>query len=255
MAISLDGKVAVVTGAAQGIGRAVSEAYIAAGATVVLSDIDGDAAAATAREIGGASGVACDVRSEDDVRALIEGVVAEHGRIDTAVANAGVGIVQPIATMSYEDWRRTTAVNFDGVFLTIRHAAPAIAGSGGGTIVTIASATATGGSPLLAPYAASKAGVVNLTQTAAVEFRDANVRCNSILPGFIETEMVSPEKKAQFEEALGLEDFDAIIAQKQGRYGTVQEVAALATWLASDRSSWCTGGAYRLDGGLTASLL
>ncbi len=254
MSARLDGKIAVITGAAKGIGRRIGEEYIAAGATVVLSDIDGEAVAATAQEIGAAGGIACDVRSEADVKGLIETVVADHGALHIAVPNAGVGHVQPIATMSLEDWHRTTAVNFDGVFLTIRHSAPAIAAAGGGAVVTIASATATGGSPLLAPYAASKAGIVNLTRTAAVEFRDHGVRCNSILPGFIETDLVMDRKK-DFEEGLGLEDFDAVILQKQGRYGTTEDVAKLALWLASDRSSWCTGGAYGLDGGLTASLL
>lgn len=254
MAPSLSGRTAIVTGAAQGIGRAIGEAFVAAGATVHLSDIDGDKVAATAQEIGAAGSAACDVRDEEAVQAWVGEVASANGGLDVAVANAGVGHVQPIAEMSLEDWRRVTSVNLDGVFTTLRHSALAMAGSGGGSIVTIASATATGGSPLIANYAAAKAGAVNLSQTTAVEFRDHGVRCNAILPGFIETELVTQQKSA-FEEGLGLDDFDAVIVQKQGRYGTVEDVAKLATWLASDRSSWCTGSAYRLDGGLTASLL
>jgi NAD(P)-dependent dehydrogenase (short-subunit alcohol dehydrogenase family) len=260
MAGKLEGKIAVVTGAAQGIGLAVATRYAAEGATVVLSDIDGDAAAAAARALGGsATAIAADVTDEAQMAALISGVVDAHGGLDVAVANAGIAILGPAVGMSLADWRTVTAVNLDGVFLTLTHAAGAMAASGGGSLVTIASVTAQAGSPLISSYAAAKAGAVNLTKTIAIEMREHGVRANAVCPGFIDTELVKPHKQA-FADALGLEamgipDFDAFIAMKQGRYGTEEEVAALATFLASDRAGFCTAGEYNLDGGLRASLL
>lgn len=260
MAGKLEGKVAVVTGAAQGIGLAVARRYVAEGATVVLSDIDGGRAQTAAEGIGaGATAVACDVTDEGQVAALMATVVDQHGRLDVAVANAGVAVVAPAVGMSLADWRKVTSVNLDGVFLTLTHAAGAMAASGGGALVTIASVTAQAGSPLIASYAAAKAGAVNLTKTIAIEMREHGVRANAICPGFIDTELVKPHKKT-FADALGLKtmgipDFDAFIGMKQGRYGTEEEVASLATFLASDRSGFCTAGEYNLDGGLRASLL
>lgn len=260
MAGKLEGKIALITGAAQGIGLAVAKRYAAEGATVVLSDIDGDAVQAAAEGIGGsASAMTADVTSEEQVAALVAEVVAQHGGLDIAVANAGIATVQPAVGMSLADWRKVTAVNLDGVFLTLTHAAGAMAASGGGALVTIASVTAQAGSPLISSYAAAKAGAVNLTRTIAVEMREHGVRANAICPGFIDTELVKPHKKT-FADALGLEamgipDFDAFIGMKQGRYGTEEEVAALATFLASDRAGFCTAGEYNLDGGLRASLL
>ncbi len=260
MAGKLDGKVAVVTGAAQGIGLAVATRYAAEGAQVVVSDIDGAAAQAAADAIGGgASAIAADVTDEAQMQALIAGVVDAHGGLDVAVANAGIAVVAPAVGMSLADWRKVTSVNLDGVFLTLTHAAGAMAASGGGALVTIASVTGQAGSPLIGSYAAAKAGAINLTQTIAIEMREHGVRANAICPGFIDTELVKPHK-VTFADALGLEamgipDFDAFIAMKQGRYGEEEEVAALATFLASDRSAFCTAGSYNLDGGLRASLL
>jgi NAD(P)-dependent dehydrogenase (short-subunit alcohol dehydrogenase family) len=250
----LDGKIAVVTGAAQGIGRAVAERYVAEGATVVVSDIDASGAERTAGAIGAANWTACDVTDEGQVQSLVQGVVDEHGGLDIAVANAGIAHMGATVGQSLADWRKVTAVNMDGVFLTLNHAGGAMAGSGGGALVTIASVTAFAGSPLIGSYAASKAAAVNVTRTVAIEMRAHGVRANAICPGFIDTELVSTRKHV-FEEELGIEDFDSLIAQKQGRYGTEQEVAALATFLASDRAGFCTAGAYVLDGGLMASLL
>ena len=248
-------RVAVVTGAGAGLGAAIVRRLAADGARVVVSDIDIDAARGVADTIDGAIAVEADVTDENQIKALVEKTVDHFGALHIAVPNAGVGGVQPIAEMSYADWRRTTAVNLDGVFLTIRHTAPAIAAAGGGSIVTISSITATAGSPLIAPYAASKAAVRNLTETAATEFRDHGVRVNAVLPGFIDTELVTAARP-DFEAALGLEPggFDELMAAKQGRYGTPDEVAAAVAFFASDESSWCTGSSLVLDGGLAASL-
>jgi NAD(P)-dependent dehydrogenase (short-subunit alcohol dehydrogenase family) len=158
--------------------------------------------------------------------------------------------------MDYDEWRAVTSVNLDGVFLCIRYAAPAIIAAGGGAIVPICSTTAQAAVPLVAHYAAAKAGVMSLTQTAAIELRGQGVRVNAVLPGFIETDMITAVK-GDFEQLLGFPEgqFDQVIAMKQGRYGTPEEVARMAVFLASDRSSFSNGSPFVLDGGCRASLL
>jgi NAD(P)-dependent dehydrogenase (short-subunit alcohol dehydrogenase family) len=256
MAGLLEGKVAVITGAAKGIGKAIGEAYAAEGATVVISDIDEGLAKETASRINGASAIACDVRSEEQVKSLIDQTVAAHGGLHILVPNAGIGRPVPLLNMDYEEWRAVTSINLDGVFLAIRYGAPAIIASGGGAIVNVCSITAQAGTPLIANYSAAKAGVMSLTQSAAVELRAQGVRVNAILPGFIETDMVTAAKPG-FEQMLGFAEgqFDQVIAMKQGRYGTVEEVAKMAVFLASDRSSFSNGSPFVLDGGCRASLL
>jgi NAD(P)-dependent dehydrogenase (short-subunit alcohol dehydrogenase family) len=252
----LEGKVAIITGAGRGIGRAIAEEFGAQGATVVVSDIDEGLAKDVASGINGASSIACDVRSEDQVQSLVEQTVNQHGGLHIMVPNAGVGRPVPLVQMDLEEWRSVTSVNLDGVFLCIRYGAPAIIASGGGAIVNICSITAQAGTPLIGHYSAAKAGVMSLTQTAAVELRDHGVRVNAILPGFIKTDLVKAFN-ADFERILGFPEgqADQIIAMKQGRYGTVEEVAKMAVFLASDRASFSTGSPFVLDGGCRASLL
>ena len=252
----LDGRVAVVTGAGKGIGRAIAERFGAEGATVVVSDIDEAAAGTVAAGIPGATHQVCDVRDEDQVGALVDTTVERHGALHVMVPNAGVGWASPLLEMDLAAWRAVTSVNLDGVFLSIRYAAPAIIAAGGGSIVTIASVTAVTGSPLIGHYAAAKAAVVNLSKTAATELRPHGVRVNAVMPGFIDTDLVT-SAAGRFEEILGLPagGFDGLIAQKQGRYGTTQEVAEAALFFACDRSGFCTGSGLVLDGGLDASLL
>ncbi|HEY3603485.1 MAG TPA: SDR family NAD(P)-dependent oxidoreductase [Sporichthyaceae bacterium] len=246
-------RVAVITGAGRGIGKGIAEAYAEQGAIVVVSDIDEGAAKEVADSLPRAEAVVCDVRDEAAVIALIKGTVERHGKLDICVANAGVGKAQPLAETSLADWRAITSVNLDGVFLTIREAALAMAATGGGSIIGMASITALRGSPLIGHYAAAKAGVVNLCKTAAVEFRPYKVRVNSILPTFIDTDLVR-ENRSIFEAALGT-DFESLLVLKQGRFGTVEDVTPLAVFLASDQSGFVSGSAYTIDNAWTASLL
>jgi NAD(P)-dependent dehydrogenase (short-subunit alcohol dehydrogenase family) len=248
-------KTAIVTGAAKGIGFAIAQHLSGAGANVVVSDIDEAGAKAAAEQIPRAAAVACDVRDEEQVKSLVDQAVATFGGLHVMVPNAGIGIVSPIVETDLATWRAVTSINLDGVFLCLRYAAPAIIASGGGAIVPVASVTATAGSPLIASYAASKAAVVNLTKTAAVELGPLGVRVNCVLPGFVGTDLVN-DRAPEFEAALGLPSggFAEFIAQKQGRYGTVDEVAQAVCFLASEESSFCSGSGLALDGGLTAGL-
>lgn len=253
----LEGKIAIVTGGGKGIGKAICEAYGSEGATVVVSDIDEGGAKDVASGIPGASAIACDVRSPEQVQALVDQTVSQHGGLHIMVPNAGIGRPVPLVAMDYDEWRAVTSVNLDGVFLCIRYGAPAIIASGGGAIVNICSITAQAAAPLIGHYAAAKAGVMSLTQTAAIELRAHGVRVNAVLPGFCDTDMVN-NVKADFESMLDLEamgGFDGVIAMKQGRYGTAAEVARMAVFLASERSSFSNGSPFVVDGGCRASLL
>ena len=255
MAHNLQGKTAIVTGAAQGIGFAVARHLSEAGANVVVSDVNEAVAKEAAEQLANATAIACDVRDEEQVQSLIDQTVGVYGGLHVMVPNAGIATVLPIVEMDLATWRTVMSVNLDGVFLAVRYAAPAIIASGGGSIVNIASATALAGTPLVSSYAAAKAAVVNLTKTAAMELRDHGVRVNAILPGFIGTSLVS-DQAANFEAALGMPagGFDALIELKQGRYGTVDEVAEAVVFLAGDNSAFATGSALVLDGGLGAGL-
>lgn len=250
----LKDKVAVITGAGRGLGEAVARAYAAEGAKVIVSDIDAAAAQRVATSLPGASSFTCDVRVPAQVEALVDAAIARHGRLDIMVPNAGIANVAPLAQTSYEQWREVTSVNLDGVFLCIRYAAPVMITAGGGCIINMASVTAKAACALIGSYAAAKAGVMSLTQTAAVELRAHNIRVNAILPGFIDTDLVKAHKH-EFEEQLKLPDFGAVVAQRQGRFGKPEEVANLAVFLASGRSSFSNGSAFVLDGGVSSSLL
>ena len=251
MSARLDSKVAIVTGAAKGIGFAIARRLSEAGATLVLADIE-DAAAA-ANGLGNVTTVACDVRDEAQVERLVQSTVERHGRLDVMVAAAGIATVRPLVQMTLEEWRAVLAVDLDGVFLCTKHAGLAMAAGGGGSIINIASIKAFGGSPGTGHYGAAKAGVVSLTKTAALELRDQGVRVNAICPGWVRTSMVT-DRKAELESVLGV-NFDDVIAHIQGRLGEPEEIAGLALFLASDRSRFASGTAYVVDGGATASLV
>ncbi|KRA37613.1 MULTISPECIES: glucose 1-dehydrogenase [unclassified Nocardioides] len=248
--------VAIVTGSAKGIGLSIARELTGRGYRVVVSDINASDAEVAAKELDGAIAVPCDVRDEDQVKALVADTVAHHGRLDLMVPNAGIGIVSPILETDLATWRQVTSVNLDGVFLSLRWAAPAIIASGGGSIVNLASVSGTTGTPLIASYAAAKAAVINLTKTAAMELRPHGVRVNAVLPGFIGTDLVS-DAAPEFERHLGLEAgaFGQVIEAKQGRFGAPDDVARAVAFLADAEQTWVTGTAFTLDGGLTSSLI
>lgn len=248
----LNGKVAIVTGAGKGIGRAVAQRLAEAGASVICADLDEAATTAVAEQVGGAA-VVCDVTDEAQVQKLVADAVAEHGSLDVLVCSAGIASVAPLVEMSLEEWRRVLAVDLDGVFLCTKHAAAAMAASGGGSIINIASIKAFGGSPATGHYGAAKAGVVSLSKTAAIEMRDYGVRVNAVCPGWIDTDMVRDNKAAL--EAILPVTFEEYIAHVQGGLGTVDDLTGVVLFLASDRSRFSSGSAFVVDGGATAHLV
>jgi NAD(P)-dependent dehydrogenase (short-subunit alcohol dehydrogenase family) len=254
MSARLDGKVAIVTGAARGLGLSIAQRFAGAGATVVLSDLPGEALESAAAAIGGsASAVACDVTDEASVAALVSGTVEKHGKLDVMVSSAGVAGVAPIVQMSLEEWRRVLAVDLDGVFLCTKHAGAVMAAAGSGNIINIASIKAFGGSPATAHYGAAKAGVVSLSKSAAMELRSFGVRVNAICPGWVQTDMID-SNRAALEELLPM-TFDEYIGHIQGRLGEPDEIAGVALFLASERARFSSGSTYVVDGGATASLV
>lgn len=248
----LENKRVFVTGSAAGIGKAIAALFIERGARVVISDIDEDAADRTAAELG-ASGVSnCDVTDEAQVETAVGRAVELLGGLDVVVNNAGIEVASPLLQQSTESFDKIYAVNVRGPFLVMKAAIGALVESKG-NIVNIASIAGVGGSPLLGSYCAAKAALIQLTRVAAVEMRPAGVRVNAVCPGFADTSMV--DRLAPDFEAATQVPFGDLVAAKQGRLGTAEDIAEVAAFLASDRATWVTGSHYILDGGLTASLV
>ena len=252
--IELQGRKALITGAAQGLGRAIAGLFVERGAQVMLADIDAEGAARTAAALGPqARAVRCNVTVSSDVAAAVEATVAAFGGMDTLINNAGIEIVKPLFDNSEEEYERLMAINVKGVFLGMKHALGLLAASGRGAIVNISSLAGTNGVPLFGTYAASKSAVIQLSRTAAAELRPAGIRVNAVCPGFVNTAMV--ERLIPTVEAIVGVPFSALVAAKQLRLGTPLEVAEMTAFLASDAASWTTGSHYILDGGLSAGLL
>jgi len=241
MAERLAGKAALVTGAGMGIGRAIALRFAAEGARVVVSDINDDAAAGVAKEIGEQAVVNhCDTAVEAEVQGAIAATIDAFGGIDILVNNAGVA--------GGADWDRTIAVNLTGVYYGCKHGVAAMTARGGGSIVNLSSMLGLIAVevPVVEAYTAAKHGVVGLTRHYATNYGKQGVRVNCINPGWIRTSMTAP-LQASAEFLRHMEQNSAL-----GRMGTPEEVAAVALFLASDEASFVTGAAYVVDGGWTA---
>ncbi|WP_370695400.1 SDR family NAD(P)-dependent oxidoreductase [Patulibacter sp.] len=251
---SLEGKRALITGAAAGLGKATAELFIAQGASVVVTDVDGAGAEALASALGEkAVAVTHDVTVAAEWETAVAAARDAFGGLDVLVNNAGIEIGKPITETGQDEFERLMKINVTGPFLGIKAAVPALVESGGGSIVNMASVAGLGGAPLLGAYCASKGAVVRLTEVAAIELRAAGIRVNAVCPAFIGTAMVDRLVKP-FEAAVGL-PFGDVVKIKQGRLGTSEEVAEMVAFLASDDAEWTTGAAHVLDGGLVEGLL
>jgi NAD(P)-dependent dehydrogenase (short-subunit alcohol dehydrogenase family) len=251
----LAGKVALVTGAASGLGAETARRVAREGAAVMLTDLEADTGRRVADEIAAAGGrasfAAHDVTSEADWAAAVTQTVETFGALHVLVNNAGIstGFTELMAH-SLEEWRRVLAVNLDGVFLGLRHAGPAIAAAGGGSVINLSSILGKVGLAGAAAYCASKGGVCLLTKSAALEWAPLNIRVNSVHPGFIDTPMVS-NALLTAENANELRDI-IISRHAMGRLGVPREIADAIVFLASDESSFMTGSELLVDGGYTA---
>lgn len=245
----LEGKVALVTGAASGIGRGIARAYLAEGASVAIIDLRADAAKETAAALDPsgkrAFGLGMDVTSEASVEAATEAVVARFGRLDILVSNAGVQIVAPTVDFPFEDWRKVVAVHLDGAFLTTRAALRHMYRQKGGSIIYMGSVHSKEASVLKAPYVAAKHGILGLARVVAKEGAEHGVRANVICPGFVRTPLVEkqiPEQAA----ALGL-TADEVVKKVMlkntvdGEFTTIEDVAACAVFFADFRTNALTG--------------
>jgi 3-oxoacyl-[acyl-carrier protein] reductase len=253
MSIDLSGKIALVTGAGRGIGRAIAMELAGAGATVAVNDINPDSCERVAAEITestaqhpnvGAAAFHADISSKHAVQAMIDGVLERWGRLDILVNNAGVEPHASLLTMDEWDWRRTLDVNLTGPFLCTQSAARVMKDSGGGVVVNIASiAGRAGGLRDRAGYVASKTGLVGLTKECARELAAYHIRVNAICPGVIETEMTAHLRQNEAQMKKWLEDIP------QGRLGTPDDIVGLVLFLCSDAAEYITGQAINVDGG------
>jgi NAD(P)-dependent dehydrogenase (short-subunit alcohol dehydrogenase family) len=251
--LDFNGKVALVTGAAAGMGLATAKAFAEAGAAIVLADFKEDAVKAAAQELVTAGhkaiAVRCDVSDDAQVAVMVDRTVAEFGRLDAAFNNAGVmAHIAPTADSTREDWDHVIGVNLRGVWSCMKHELRPMERQGSGAIVNNASVGALRANPGIGSYIASKHGVVGLTRTAALEYIKHGIRVNAINPGLIDTQVardfVSGDEQAYAEIAKHV---------PIGRAGRPEEIAATVLWLCSPGASYVVGHALTVDGGMTVA--
>lgn len=245
----IDSPVAVVTGAARGIGLAIAHWFLAHGHRVALIDIDGDTLRASERDIAQpdrALALHADVSSADQVREAFAAVDARFGRLDALVNNAGIAVFKPLLDTQYDEWRAVMATNLDGPFLCSQAAAPLMLRRGRGAIVNIASISGLRASTLRVAYGTSKAALMHLTRQQAAELGDRGIRVNAVAPGPVDTAMAlqvhTAAIRAGYHDAIPL-----------ARYGTPQEIAAAVGFLCSDAASYVNGQCLAVDGGFDAT--
>jgi len=247
--MNLENQVAIVTGAASGIGRAIAHRFAKAGARVVVADLDRGAAAATAREIdpdpGKVIGIAMDVTDESAVNAGVAEAVSRLGSIDVLVSNAGIQIVHPLEEFSYAEWKKMLAIHLDGAFLTTRACLPHMYKAGRGSLIYMGSVHSKLASVLKAPYVTAKHGLIGLAKTMAKEGAAHGVRANVICPGFVRTPLVERQIPEQ-SRTLGMSEEDVIrrVMLKDtvdGEFTTLDDVAEVALLFASFPSNALTG--------------
>ncbi|MDP9502834.1 SDR family oxidoreductase [Pseudomonas protegens] len=252
MSMTFSGQVALVTGAANGIGRATAQAFAAEGLKVVVADLDvlgGEETVALIRAAGGeALFVSCNVTREADVQNLMARTIEAYGRLDYAFNNAGIEIEKGrLAEGSLDEFDAIMGVNVKGVWLCMKYQLPLLLAQGGGAIVNTASVAGLGAAPKMSIYAASKHAVIGLTKSAAIEYAKKKIRVNAVCPAVIDTDMFrrayeADPKKAEFAAAM----------HPVGRIGKVEEIASAVLYLCSDGAAFTTGHALTVDGGATA---
>lgn len=245
---NFDGKVALVTGAGGGLGRAIALAFARSGASVMVTDINIRGAEETVRlireEKGKADFLSVDVTIEENVRKMVETTVNSYGRLDFACNNAGIeGMVAPIAELPRDTWDQVIAVNLTGVYQCLRFELEQMLKQGSGAIVNIASVAGIIGAPGRAAYVATKHGIIGLTKTAALEVSTKGIRVNAVAPGMVNAGLTNSVPK---------EFLEAVVAEQPiGRLGEAHEIAAAVLWLCSGQSSFVLGHTLTVDGGLT----
>lgn len=250
---TLSGRVALVTGAATGIGQTSAAVFAERGARLVLADVDvdgGEATAASIREAGGeAVFVRADVSDATDVQAMVAAAITRYGRLDCALNNAGIdGRMAPTHELAENEWDRVIAVNLRGVFLCMKYEIrQMLAQPSGGAIVNVSSVAGLQGYATLSPYAAAKHGVLGLTKSAALEYAKRGIRINALCPGAVRTPMIDDALRQGL-----MSEAQMIAMEPIGRIGEPREIADAAAWMCSDEASFMLGHAMVVDGGIMA---